>query len=69
MSINRPDFTTRLLSDAGIGQGMRILDVGCGSGDVSFLLCDLVGGGGEVIGVDHDARCRLPLHASAAHSA
>jgi cyclopropane fatty-acyl-phospholipid synthase-like methyltransferase len=55
MSINRPDFTTRLLSDAGIGQGMRILDVGCGSGDVSFLLCDLVGGGGEVIGVDHDA--------------
>ncbi|WP_241091139.1 methyltransferase domain-containing protein [Pseudomonas viridiflava] len=34
---------------------MRILDVGCGSGDVSFLLCDLVGGSGEINGVDHDA--------------
>jgi SAM-dependent methyltransferase len=55
MSINRPHFTTRLLIDAGIGKGMRILDVGCGSGDVSFLLCDLVGRGAEVIGVDRDA--------------
>lgn len=55
MSINLSDFTTRLLIDAGIRQGMRILDVGCGSGDVSFLLCDLVGRSGEIIGVDHDA--------------
>lgn len=55
MSINRFEFTTRLLIDAGVQQGMRILDVGCGSGDVSFLLCDLMGGSGEVIGVDHDA--------------
>lgn len=42
MSINRFEFTTRLLIDAGVQQGMRILDVGCGSGDVSFLLCDLI---------------------------
>jgi cyclopropane fatty-acyl-phospholipid synthase-like methyltransferase len=55
MAINRPDFTTRLLTDAGIGTGMRILDVGCGSGDVSFLLCHLVGKSGEIVGVDHDA--------------
>ena len=55
MSINRLDFTTRLLIDAGIEKGMRILDAGCGSGDVSFLLCDLVGTDAEVIGVDHDA--------------
>lgn len=56
MSGNLPDFTTRLLIDSGIGKGMRILDVGCGSGDVSFLLADLLGSDAEVVGVDHDAR-------------
>ncbi|WKV98468.1 methyltransferase domain-containing protein [Pseudomonas sp. H22_DOA] len=56
MTSNRPDFTTRLLIDAGIAEGMRVLDVGCGSGDVSFLLADLVGKDGEITGVDHDAR-------------
>ncbi len=37
---------------AGITEGMRVLDVGCGAGDVSMLLADLVGQGGSVIGVD-----------------
>jgi SAM-dependent methyltransferase len=31
---------------------MRVLDVGCGSGDVAFLAADLVGPSGEVIGAD-----------------
>ena len=31
---------------------MRVLDVGSGSGDVSFLAADLVGQGGYVVGVD-----------------
>ncbi|WP_223862869.1 class I SAM-dependent methyltransferase [Pseudomonas cannabina] len=54
MANARHDFTTQLLMDAGICSGMRILDVGCGSGDVAFLLSDLVGSAGEIVGVDHD---------------
>ncbi|HUI60740.1 MAG TPA: class I SAM-dependent methyltransferase, partial [Steroidobacteraceae bacterium] len=47
--------TQRLFVDAGIGPGMRVLDVGSGAGDVSFLLAKLVGPSGEVLGVDLDA--------------
>src|SRR5262249_3155237 len=48
-------FTRQLFQQAGITAGMRVLDVGCGSGDVAFLAADLVGAGGEVIGVDRAA--------------
>jgi SAM-dependent methyltransferase len=33
---------------------MRVLDVGSGAGDSSFLVSELVGQGGEVIGVDRE---------------
>ena len=45
-------FTRQLLQEAGISTGMRVLDVGCGSGDVSFLASELVGPSGKVIGAD-----------------
>ena len=48
-------FTRQLLQQAGINTGMRVLDVGCGSGDVAFLAADLVGSTGEVIGADRAA--------------
>ena len=35
---------------------MRVLDVGCGSGDVAFLAADLVGPEGKVVGVDRERR-------------
>ncbi len=49
-------FTQRLLVDAGITTGMRVLDLGCGVGDVSLILAELVGPDGEVVGVDRDTR-------------
>lgn len=48
------EFTRRLLVDAGITDGMRVLDVGCGSGDVALMAAVIVGGQGEVVGVDLD---------------
>jgi SAM-dependent methyltransferase len=45
-------FTHQLLEQAGISPGMRILDIGSGAGDVSFLAAELVGPKGYVVGVD-----------------
>ena len=45
-------ITRRLFEEAGIGPGMRILDIGSGAGDVAILLADLVGPAGEVVGSD-----------------
>jgi 2-polyprenyl-3-methyl-5-hydroxy-6-metoxy-1,4-benzoquinol methylase len=46
------DLTDEVLGRAGIGPGMRVLDVGCGAGDVSFLAARRVGPTGTVLGVD-----------------
>ena len=48
-------LTERLLQEAGIGHGMRVLDLGCGMGDVAMLAARLVGPSGRVVGVDRDA--------------
>jgi len=48
-------FTRQLFQQAGFTTGMRVFDVGCGSGDVALLAADLVGLGGEVIGTDRAA--------------
>jgi ubiquinone/menaquinone biosynthesis C-methylase UbiE len=47
-------FTERLFRRAGIGPGMRVLDLGCGAGDVSFLAAEIVGPTGSVLGIDRD---------------
>jgi SAM-dependent methyltransferase len=43
-----------LFIEAGLGSGMRVLDVGSGAGDVALLVAELVGPGGKVVGVDMD---------------
>lgn len=42
----------RLLQDAGIAGGMKVLDVGSGAGDVAMVAAELVGPSGTVIGLD-----------------
>jgi 2-polyprenyl-3-methyl-5-hydroxy-6-metoxy-1,4-benzoquinol methylase len=49
------ELTEEVFVRAGIGAGMRVLDVGCGAGDVSFLLARIVGPSGAVVGVDRSA--------------
>jgi ubiquinone/menaquinone biosynthesis C-methylase UbiE len=54
-AILRP-ATERLLPSAGLEPGMRVLDVGCGAGDVSMLVAQLVGPSGAVVGIDRSAQ-------------
>ena len=47
-------LTRRLFERAGITAGMRVLDIGSGSGDVALLAAQLVGPTGGVTGIDRD---------------
>ncbi|HLJ88506.1 MAG TPA: class I SAM-dependent methyltransferase [Candidatus Angelobacter sp.] len=49
-------FSRHLFEDAGITQGMTVLDLGCGTGEVSFLLAGMVGPRGRVVGIDRNAK-------------
>jgi ubiquinone/menaquinone biosynthesis C-methylase UbiE len=49
-------YTERFFSEAGIGPGQRVLDLGSGVGDVALLAARLVGPSGEVVGVERDRR-------------
>ena len=60
------DFTLDVLRRAGIGPGMRVLDVGSGAGDVAMAAASLVGPGGEVTGVDRSAESVERANARAA---
>ena len=57
--------TRMIFAEAGIRPGMRVLDLGCGAGDVAFVAADLVGPDGFVVGVDRspDALARARLRA------
>ncbi len=44
--------TWQLLKEAGLAPGMKVLDVGSGAGNVSFIAASLVGVSGTVVGVD-----------------
>jgi SAM-dependent methyltransferase len=55
--------TLRLLNAAGLKPGDKVLDAGCGGGEVAFLSAELVGPSGVVVGVDRDpAQCERARH-------
>ncbi|WP_454621201.1 SAM-dependent methyltransferase [Bradyrhizobium cenepequi] len=49
------DVTKDVLQRSGFVRGMRVLDIGCGTGDTSLLIAKLVGPSGLVVGIDSSA--------------
>jgi ubiquinone/menaquinone biosynthesis C-methylase UbiE len=49
------DLTAEVFRRAGLREGMTVLDIGCGVGDVSLLAARLVGPKGAVLGIDRAA--------------
>jgi SAM-dependent methyltransferase len=47
-------LTRRLLRQAGLAPGMRVLDLGSGAGNVARLAAELVGPDGAVVGIERD---------------
>jgi len=47
-------LTERMLSGAGVGPGSRVLELGCGGGDVTELIARRVGPTGSVVALDRD---------------
>ena len=52
MDRNLADATAGLLKLAAPQPGERVLDVGCGAGETSWRIAEMVGPGGAVLGVD-----------------
>lgn len=48
-------LTRRMLTEAGLSKGMKVLDIGSGAGDVAMAAAELVGPEGRVVGVDVNA--------------
>jgi ubiquinone/menaquinone biosynthesis C-methylase UbiE len=62
---NLRPITTRLLREAGLAPGMRVVDFGCGVGDVALLAAEIVGPTGTVIAIDRNATAVVTARARA----
>ncbi len=47
-------YTKGLLTTVGVGKGSSFLDNGCGGGNVSLMVAEIVGSTGRVVGIDMD---------------
>src|SRR5262245_704489 len=50
-------YTRRLLLRAGLREGLRCIDLGCGIGAVALQMARQVGPNGRVVGIDIDGEC------------
>lgn len=60
--------TRDVLRRAGVSPGMRVLDIGCGVGDVSMIAAEIVGPTGRVTGIDNAGQALALAQARAARS-
>jgi len=49
-------MTERFFREAGVGRGLRVLDLGSGVGDVAMLAARLVGPSGQVVAIERDPK-------------
>ncbi len=74
-TISQPRMVAQMLAALQLRPGMRVLDVGCGSGYAAALLADLVAPGGSVVAIERiaalvePARRRLQGRAVTVHHA
>ncbi len=59
--------TLAVLNHAGLAPGLDVLDLGCGSGDITVEIARIVGPTGQVVGIDMDNR--VLAHARSASDA
>jgi ubiquinone/menaquinone biosynthesis C-methylase UbiE len=59
------EASLELLQRAGLAPGMRVLDLGCGGGDLALLAASLVGRDGSVLGIDRSPAAICAAHARA----
>ncbi|SFS11755.1 methyltransferase domain-containing protein [Sphingomonas jatrophae] len=58
--------SARFFGSIGLKPGARVLDVGCGNGDLSRLIAALVGADGEVVAIDRSEQALAAARAVAA---
>ncbi|MBT2413565.1 class I SAM-dependent methyltransferase [Streptomyces sp. ISL-12] len=60
--------SAHLLTLAGLRTGMKVVDVGCGTGELTSIAARIVGPSGHVIGVDHDPDMLAVAERNMAHA-